>query len=348
MLVQRLIDVSLASSGRAARRIWLHEMLRQFARDVAPANERADTAHRYARSLGASLDRAAERAWSDGSYAPLLLLGVELDNVRQCLRFGFASGAPATALAVLRAPDYWTAIGRAPEGFVWFARARAQFGTERGDEDDALLLFGLSMCAAQSGRADAAIEPSRRAAERAAACGLMVIAARSHIVLGNALLFSGDARAAVVALEEAVTRFEGLDDSTGLPRALTFAAMALLECDRVAEAARAVARAHEVRAWFRKDADPSDLLLTDSVEIELARLRGDRGEVIERARRAVTRRAHGPTTSAHLRVMRQLVDGLIADGRRGEATDFGIREAAALRERGFETDAALLLARTEA
>jgi tetratricopeptide (TPR) repeat protein len=234
-------------------------------------------------------------------------------------------------------------VGRPPEGFEWVRRYIDRFGCDEDDARDAVLAFGLSMCAAQSGLPGAAAY-ARRAAQVANRHGLALIAARSRIVLGNAQIAVGEADDALDTFGEGVVLFEALRDDTGLTRVLTFIALSLLECGRSDDAAAAIARAVAIRD-HRGAAGASDGLLLEIAEIELARSRGDLAEAMERGRRGVASRGNTALSTGHVRIMRQLLDLLIADGRLDEALALGAREAAVLQERRFDADAALVLER---
>ena len=343
-VVQRLIDVSLVTADPVTDRLRMHEMTRQYACRQTPRDEAAETARRHARLLGNALAEAGTHAWRLDTYLPLRAYAAELDNMRQLLGGALECGEREICRDLLSTPDYWTALGRPPEGFEWIRRSIDRFECDEGDAGDALLIFGLSMCAAQSAHPDAATY-ARRAVRVANRNGLAFIAARSRIVLGNAQLAFGEANDALDTFGEGVALFEALHDDTGLVPVLTFTALSLLECGRSDEAAAAIARAIAIRDNRGAPVEPSDGLLLEIAEIELARCRGDRAGAMERGRRAVASRGDVTLSTGHGRLMRQLLDLLIADGRLDEALALGAREATVLKERRFDADLALVLER---
>lgn len=342
--VARLIDVSLVTTS-STKRLRMHEMTRQFALRQTSSGEADATARDAIAILGDALAAAAECGWADGSYASLAAYAGEVDNVRQWLAWALAASDGAALSSLLAHPDYWITIGRAPEGFAWLERTRAVRPDLFGNTGEPWLIFGLAMCAAQAGQPAAAIEPARHAYECAKRTGQRAIVGRSRIVLGNALLSLGDTAAAIAAFEAAVAYFNRPGDATGLQRASIFLAYALVECERDAEAEAAIARAAAIQAMRATPVDPSDRLLIAIVEIDLASRRGDRPGAIARASEMLAARGDGPISSAHVRVMRQLFDLWIADGRLDEAIDAATRESIFLVERRYDTDAALVLER---
>lgn len=341
--VQRLIDVSLVTADPRSKRLRMHEMTRQYACRQTPSQEAAEIARRRATLLSDALVEAGARAWLHDTYLPLRAFGVELDNMRQLLGGALEGGERDTCRGLLSTPDYWPAVGRPPEGFSWIRRHIDRFGCDEDDARDAVLAFGLSMCAAQSGLPGAAAY-ARTAARVANGHGLALIAARSRIVLGNAQFAAGEVDDALHTFGEGVVLFEALHDDTGLTRVLTFIALSLLECGRSDDAAAAIARAVAIRDR-RGAADAFDGLLLEIAEIELSRSRGDLAGAMERGRRAVASRGKTALSTGHVRIMRQLLDLLIADGRLDEALALGAREASELQERRFDVDAALVLER---
>ena len=343
-LVQRLVDVSLVTADARTDRLRMHEMTRQYALRQTPREEAAETARRHAKLLSGVLAKAGTRAWRQDTYSPLRAYGDELDNLRQLLGWALEGGEHDACRELLSTPDYWTAVGRPPEGFEWIRRCIDRFGCDEDDARDALLAFGLSKCAVQSGHPGAAAY-ARRAAHIANGHGLALIAARSRIVLGNAQFAFGEADDALDTFGEGVVLFEALHDDTGLVRVLTFMALSLLERGQGDDAAAAIARANAIRDYHGAPDELSDGLLLEIAEIELARSRGDLAGAMERGRRAVASRGDVTLSMGHVRIMRQLLDLLIADGRLDEALALGAREAAMLKERGFDADVALVLER---
>jgi predicted ATPase/DNA-binding XRE family transcriptional regulator len=343
--VQGLIDKSLVVEEKDTGRLRLHEMTRQYVASITAAAETAQIARRYGDWLAARMNDSFATGWRTSSYAVYDSLAIELDNLRQAFDRALSERDANGARGLASAPDYWTAIGRTPEGFRWLSRIAAELDLDGADPRDATVFFGIAMCAAQSGMGIAAREPGRRAAEIANRHGSMLIAARCEIVRSNALLALGDPQGAADGLARATTLFESAGDATGRARSLSFRALALVELEQPRQAASALAQVVRLHAEMPDPVGASEELVVEMVLGDIARLEGDLATALDRAREATALLGAGHRTWIHLRAMHQYVDALIAANDVDGAVALALPELKRLNERGFVTDFALLIER---
>jgi predicted ATPase len=345
-ILRRLVSASLVLEDRVSGRFRLHELTRQFVAPLAHEAEMRAAADRYALYLARRMRAAFDAGWQGASGDPLepfLPLVAELDNVRQAFSQLLATGNLAVAAELAAGPDYWTVVGRVPEGYEWLARVRALGGEEFDGPASVPVHFGLALCAIQAGRAPEAVEHATRAGELAERHGLPVIAGRSRITLGHVALARGDASAAADHFQHASARLTDAGSESGTARARIFLAFALIELGEAARA-EAIAREHARRQRERYGslAGPErcfvEILLAD-----VARLRGDLAGSLEHGRAALEAYDGGPITSIYARAVHGRAEALVVSGSYDEAERLMRVRLREFHERGFRTEVALLL-----
>jgi tetratricopeptide (TPR) repeat protein len=292
--------------------------------------------------MRAAFDSGRQGASGD-PLEPFLPLIAELDNVRQAFSHVLATGNIAVAAELAAGPDYWTVVGRVPEGYEWLERVRELGGAGFDGPASVPVHFGLALCAIQAGRAPEAVEHATRAGELAERHGLPVIAGRSRITLGHVALARGDAAAAADHFQRASARLTDAGSESGTARARIFLAFALIELGEAARA-EAIAREHARRQRERHGslAGPErcfvEILLAD-----VARLRGDLAGSLEHGRAALEAYDGGPITSIYARAVHGQAEALVVSGSYDEAERLMRVRLREFHERGFRTEVALLL-----
>lgn len=345
--VARLCDVSLLWADERGR-VGLHQTTREFVMARADPRDVEAAEARFNAWLAEALSDAAIASFANASYVEFGPLLAELDNVRELARalVRDPKGDLASHLAV--AADYWTAAGRAPEGYRRYVDIRAALVVDGDLEREAALAFAQAMCAIQSGLGAHAGGPAGRAAEIARTIDAPLVLGRANVILGHVALAAG-------RLEEAAERFATAASvlaAAGLgpwaERASYFSAVVAIERDRIDEAETLVETIVRVRSQRSRPPDASDDALLSIVRAGVSRARGLHEHETRHAREALAALDGGPRTTMFARATLHLVDALRAEGVRHEALRTAAGEIVELSERGFTSDVALLAERCAA
>ncbi len=156
------------------------------------------------------------------------------------------------------------------------------------------------------------------------------------------MLALGEPRAAAEELDAAFALFEAAADTTGMARALSFRALALVELGQRAEAARAIDRVVRLHAEAFEAVAPSEELVVEMVLGDVARLGGELAAALDHAREAAALLGDLHRTWIHVRALHGFVDALVASNEDAEAFAIALPELDRLVERGFLADVALL------
>lgn len=344
-ILRRLVQASIVLEDRASGRIRLHELTRQFAASLEREGEQRVAGDRYAAYLGRRMRAAFDSGWHGASGDPLepfLPLTAELDNVRQSFSHALATRNIAVAQELAAGPDYWTVVGRVPEGFEWLERVRTLGGEGFDGPGSVPVHFGLALCAIQAGRRQEALELGTRAGQLAERHGISVIAGRAHITLGHVALASGDASAAAEHFQRASARLSDAGSENGTARAQIFLAFALIELGDAAQA-ETIAREHARRRRERDSFGAPERCFVEILLADVARLRGDLAAVLEHGRAALDAYEGGPITSIYARAVHGRAAALVVSGSFDEAERLICVRLREFHDRGFRTEVALLL-----
>ncbi len=341
-LIRRLIEASLVSESPTSLRLRLHEMTRQFVALKRTQAESDVAARRYAEWLATAMATAADSELAS-SYAPLVALAPELDNLRAAFTWALSARDCSIALGLASVPDFWAANARTPEGYLWLKRVCDELRPDDTDARSTILHIGIAMCASQSGFPGAAVAPAEIASAIATRHGQTILRGRALIITGSLLLARGDAAGAVPHFEQASRLFTA-SGRTGFLRSRCFTGFACVELDRRENAETALRDISQLLEHFSATFDDSDKAYVAALESETLRISGATTRSIEAARAAIDLLGDVRTT-LHLRAYYSLVDGLIAAGELDEAAEATANEVQRLHERGFVADVALLLER---
>ncbi len=154
-----LVDKSLVvliDTGHDSR-YRLLETIREYAAGLLDSCDEGDAVRN--RLLGwatALAEQAGESLWGDGTSAWLARLDLEIDNVREALRWAEGGGSVELGLRVCTALLwFWTGRGHVPEGRAWFRRLLGAASTAGGPVRTLAMAAAGSLANAQRLNAEA-------------------------------------------------------------------------------------------------------------------------------------------------------------------------------------------------